>query len=587
MLEMLNTIPASFFSRDGKRLSFVAYAFLALLCVGFFTPGIVTMPPTDRDESSFAQASKQMIESGNLTDIRLQTKPRYKKPIGIYWLQSTAARVLNPQHLNEIWAYRAPSFIGATVAVLMTAALGALLFSPATGLLAAIMLAGCVLLNVEARLAKTDAALLGCVVVAMYGLAKAFVFARPFAMTEVISQSPPPLPNPPREGEGVLPFSVAFLFWTAFAVGVLIKGPIILLPVLGVLVWTKISNKNIAWFRALRPVLGLVYALALIAPWFVVISMQSHGAFMEQSAGHDMLAKLWQGQDRGMMPPGLHLMALPLVFFPYALFVVFAAPDIWKNKRDAAVKFCLGWIVPTWFVFEVSLTKLPHYVLPAYPAIALLTAKYLLDGFPTLAATTRRLPIALIVGMWLMIGAGFAFVFSALPAVVDKAWDIPQIAAGGVLFLAQGAALLLLPRQKTASLVALTLGGLVFMAVTFGYTLPRLQHIWMSRKIVEAVERLKPCEQSQIVSVGYNEPSLAFMAGTDTMMLTNAVEAAEAMQQNACRVAVINATNKQGFLNAFAQSKQRPQEAGTIDGLNAGHGAQAALTIFTVPQGTP
>ncbi len=570
MLEMLNAIPASFFSRDGKRLSFVAYAFLALLCVGFFTPGIVTMPPTDRDESSFAQASKQMIESGNLTDIRLQTKSRYKKPIGIYWLQSTAVRILNPQHLNEIWAYRVPSFIGATVAVLMTAALGTFLFSPATGLLAAIMLTGCVLLNVEARLAKTDAALLGSIVVAMYALARAYYT---------------PSPNPPREGD--LPFSVAFLFWTAFAAAVLIKGPIILLPVLGVLFWMKISNKNIAWFRALRPALGLVYALALIAPWFIVISMQSHGAFMQQSAGHDMMAKLWQGQDRGMMPPGLHLMAMPLVFFPYALFVVFAAPDIWKNKRETAVKFCLGWIVPTWFVFEVSLTKLPHYVLPAYPAIALLTAKYLLDGFPTLAATTRRLPIALIVGMWLMIGAGFAFVFSALPAVVDRAWDIPQIAAGGVLFLAQGAALLLLPRRKTASLVALTLGGLVFMAVTFGYTLPHLQRIWMSRAIVEAVERVKPCAQSQIISVGYNEPSLAFMAGTDTMMLTNGVEAAEAMQQNACRVAVINATSKQGFLDAFAQAKTRPQEAGTIDGLNAGHGAQAALTIFTVPQGTP
>jgi 4-amino-4-deoxy-L-arabinose transferase-like glycosyltransferase len=221
MLNALEIIPGSFFSRDGKRLSFVAYAFLVLLCIGFFTPGIVTMPPTDRDESSFAQASKQMIESGNYTDIRLQKEPRYKKPIGIYWLQSAAVRLLNPQHLNEIWAYRVPSFIGATVAVLMTAALGALLFNPATGLLAAIMLAGCVLLNVEARLAKTDAALLGCIMVSMYALARAYLG---------------------QTSKWLVPLA----FWTALAFGVLIKGPIILLPIFGVLLWMQTSNKNIA-----------------------------------------------------------------------------------------------------------------------------------------------------------------------------------------------------------------------------------------------------------------------------------------------------------------------------------------------------
>jgi 4-amino-4-deoxy-L-arabinose transferase-like glycosyltransferase len=315
--------------------------------------------------------------------------------------------------------------------------------------------------------------------------------------------------------------------------------------------------------------------------------MQSHGAFMQQSAGHDMFAKLWQGQNRGMMPPGLHIMVLPIMFFPYALYVVFAAPDVWKNRSDMAIKFCLGWIIPTWIVFELSLTKLPHYVLPAYPAIALLAAKFLLDGFPTMAASQRRLPIMLINGMWLSIGAGFAFIFSVLPAFSDQAWDIPQMVAGCVLFFAQGMALLLLPKGKTASLVALTLGGLIFMSVTFGYTVPSLHHVWMSREIVEAAEPIKPCAQSQIVSVGYHEPSLAFMAGTDTIMLTNALDAAAALKQDPCRIAIIDNKHKQEFLDAFAKDKQIPLEPGSIAGLNSGHGATTVLTLFILPQGAP
>jgi len=135
-------------------------------------------------------------------------------------------------NLTEIWAYRVPSFLGATLAVLMTAALGSLLFSPTAGLLAAMMLAGCVLMNVEARLAKTDAALLGCIVTAMYALAKAYVTSgQKFRHT----------------------FRTSLLFWTAFAVGVLIKGPIILLPILGVLLWLKIADKKIFdWFKRFK-----------------------------------------------------------------------------------------------------------------------------------------------------------------------------------------------------------------------------------------------------------------------------------------------------------------------------------------------
>ena len=67
-----------------------AMVFLVLCGLVFFLPGFFNMPPIDRDEARFAQATKQMVETGDFVDIRFQDEVRYKKPVGIYWLQAAA-----------------------------------------------------------------------------------------------------------------------------------------------------------------------------------------------------------------------------------------------------------------------------------------------------------------------------------------------------------------------------------------------------------------------------------------------------------------------------------------------------------------
>jgi 4-amino-4-deoxy-L-arabinose transferase-like glycosyltransferase len=69
-----------------------AVAFLVVMSLVSFLPGFFIIPPIDRDEARFAQATKQMIESGDYIDIRFQDEVRYKKPAGIYWLQAGAVR---------------------------------------------------------------------------------------------------------------------------------------------------------------------------------------------------------------------------------------------------------------------------------------------------------------------------------------------------------------------------------------------------------------------------------------------------------------------------------------------------------------
>src|SRR5580658_10408558 len=92
------------------------YAALLLFCVLLWTPGIVSLPALDRDESRFAQASRQMLESGNFVDIRFGHVPRYKKPVGIYWLQATATSIAGGGRDDQIWTYRLPSLLGAIAA---------------------------------------------------------------------------------------------------------------------------------------------------------------------------------------------------------------------------------------------------------------------------------------------------------------------------------------------------------------------------------------------------------------------------------------------------------------------------------------
>ena len=94
-----------------------AVAFLLLCGLLLFLPGFFNIPPIDRDEARFAQATKQMVETGDFVDIRFQDEVRYKKPVGIYWLQSAAVETASalglPRAQLRIWIYRIPSLIGA------------------------------------------------------------------------------------------------------------------------------------------------------------------------------------------------------------------------------------------------------------------------------------------------------------------------------------------------------------------------------------------------------------------------------------------------------------------------------------------
>lgn len=560
------SLPPAFINPARQTLRWPAYLFLLLFCIACFSPGLVTMPVTDRDEPRFAQASKQMIETGNYVDIRYQDEVRYKKPVGIYWLQATATRIFNRDNLNTIWSYRLPSQLGATIAVLMTAALGALLFGPLAGFIAGLLLASTLILNVEARLAKTDAMLLATVVMGQYALARTYL--------GVVGKAS-------HAGWGT-----AFLFWTAQAIAFLIKGPILLLITLGTILVVKFWQPKgqaplspWAWLRQLRPWSGLPYALLLILPWFIAIMNLSDGHFARESAGHDLLSKLWQGQDRGFVPPGVHTLVFPFVYFPAALLVILALPDIWRNRHEPKIKFLLGWILPLWVILEIAFTKLPHYTLPVFPALAICAAKFFVDGYPNLSLDGKR-RLSFVAGFIIFtLTVVFAIGTGMLDQQLNETLRLTTLIAALTLLLGMGGALALIAQKKIQGAIVLVITGAFFMAGTFGLFLPGLKNLWHSREIVAAARSFAPCPDSIIASSNYAEPSLVFQAGTKTQLLNSGTEVAQAMQTNACVLGLISAKSEAAFQQAYGE-KKRPYSVAQFKGFNLGSGRVVDLTLY-------
>src|SRR5262245_55364027 len=180
-----------------------AVAVLLVAALLSFLPGFFAIPPLDRDEARFAQATKQMVESGDYVDIRFQDEVRYKKPVGIYWLQAGVVNVANalgfPRALTTIWLYRIPSLIGAVGAVLLTYWAALAFVSRRAAMLAGLMMASSIMLGIERLIAKTDAMLLLTVVAAMGALARAYLSEQ-------------------RERlDAASAWTVAAVFWTALA----------------------------------------------------------------------------------------------------------------------------------------------------------------------------------------------------------------------------------------------------------------------------------------------------------------------------------------------------------------------------------
>jgi 4-amino-4-deoxy-L-arabinose transferase-like glycosyltransferase len=368
------------------------------------------------------------------------------------------------------------------------------------------------------------------------------------------------------------PWSWPAIFWTALAGGILLKGPLILMFVGLTIVVLAYFDRSAAWFLRMRPLWGLMWLLVLVLPWFVAIFWRAGDAFFSDSLGGDMLSKLAAQESHGA-PPGLYLLLFWVTFWPGAPLAAMAAPAVWRARREPGALFLLAWVIPSWIVFEVVMTKLPHYVLPLYPAIAILTV----------GALERRV----LSRSWLIRGAAWWFAIPAIGSVlaivaaiklihqpVFPAWPLFAVA----MIFGLVAWWLFEDSRAERSLLNAVIAAALLAAGTYGVVMPSLATLFPSAEVAHALRNVV-CVGPKAAAAGFHEPSLVFMTGSSTL-LTDGSGAADFLAQGTCRFALVEQRTERAFLQRAEAIGLRYPAPTRIDGYNISQGRAISIAIF-------
>ncbi|MFN3669109.1 MAG: ArnT family glycosyltransferase [Brevundimonas sp.] len=522
-------------------------------------PGLLLLPPLDRDESRYAQATSQMLETGDYVDIRFQEDPRWKKPVGIYWMQAVAVAMTSSVENRDIAPYRIPSILGAMLAAAACAWAGAALFGQRAGFLAGAILGASFLLSTEAGIAKTDAMLCGAVTLAMAGLARIYLAAR--------------AGEAPRR-----PHKLAF--WLGLGLSILIKGPIGLIVVAPAMLALSVWDRDVGWLRRLGWGWGLPLVALIVGPWAIAITIATDGGFWREAIMGDLAPKIAGGDEGHGVPPGLYLLIAPILFFPTTLLLPAALSTGWHRRAEPAVRFLICWLVPAWLIFELTPTKLPHYTLPTFGALALLAAAALTRPIGK-GARFAGAGLTMAVGAFLAIGS--VWLLTEYGRSTAQTWATITIVFA-ILAALIGAFLLLHRAAMTAVIVSIALGVVAHgaLAGTLRQLRPLSVAPQLEKMLLAADLHPRQGRAGPVAVTGFHEPSLVFLTGRDTEM-TDAAGAARALAEG--RPVIIEGRDADAFREAAAALGVTGRVVGEVNGHNYSKGDSVRLTVYAPPGG--
>ena len=556
-------VPAT---RTGRTLSWAArywWVTLTALCLALWLPGILSLPPIDRDESRFAQSSRQMLESRDFVNINFGHVPRYKKPAGIYWLQSATTAIAGLDDHSHIWTYRLASLLGGTLAVLLCFWCTRAFALPEVAWLSAALMGTSLLLTAESTMATTDAVQLACLTGAMGVLLRIYLAAHDPARPAVTTR-------------------LVLIGWAAFAAGILVKGPVVpgvcAVTVLALILWERGDWR---WLAGTRPLLGVPLMLLMVLPWGIAILLASHGAFYEQSLGQDFAAKLAGGQESHGAWPGTYLLLVTLTFWPAILFVTPGLGGAIRTLRDPATRFLLAWAGASWLMIEIVPTKLPNYILPAYPPLAMLAALWMLwpretNGPRWHTALSYLSALQFLIGVAALAAAPVWASIHYGPGA--PWWLIAPAALGAVLGLV--ALIVFLRASKVLAFAFAIMAVFVDYPTLTAGAGPRLDAIWISPRAAALVAKYTVPGDPPVAAAGYIEPSLLFALGTDTR-LTDGAGAAEAGAYQG-GLALVEDRERPSFLAHLAERETDAVPLDGLDGFNYTRGRKVHLTLYRV-----
>jgi 4-amino-4-deoxy-L-arabinose transferase-like glycosyltransferase len=470
----------------------VHYVLLLAVAAVLTLPGLGSISLWDIDEGLNAEAAREMLESGDWVVPTFNFKPRTAKPALLYWLQAAAYRQFG---VNE-FAARLPSALAGAVAVLLTYELGRRMFSPATGLLGGVIAASTVQVSVLSHAATPDALLLACLMLTFW------------------------------------------LFWTGaenggrrwtWATGlgcglaVLAKGPVGLVMPAAIFGYYFLAQRQARRLLDHRIAAGLFLMLLIAAPWYILVGAETHGRFLKTFWQTENVGRFMSPMEGHSGSAVYYLVTLVVGLAPWSVFMLPTVYDTARGLRRSrtvntdAVRFLVCWVAVYVGFFSLAQTKLPNYILPVYPPIALLTARFLLRWRPAAATPGWMMPASLVclglVGVGVTAGLLIAGgVFSpatladrAVAGLARWAWVgvVPVAgAAVGIWCLRQG--------RRAGLVTAMSVTAVAFLG--FGSTLPVLavDARKACRPLVADAGACRPADEIRIACLGYFQPSLVF-----------------------------------------------------------------------------
>jgi len=476
-----------------ERMATRPVLWLLLICTVNFVFMLGGHSLWDVDEPNNAVCAREMLAAGNWWVPVFNGDLRFDKPILLYWLMMPLFHVFG---VHE-WTARLPSAIAITVLVMVVFYFGRRMMNARSGLIAALLLAGSLHMVVIARAATPDPLLILCVGFALSAFLCFYL-------------------------EGLDNHRLLIAAYVALGFGVLAKGPVaILLPALVMLAFLLLMGQRKAIGR-FRPVTGLCVILLIALPWYITVGVLTDGEWLKGFLLHhniDRFTEVLQGH-RGF--PGFYILTFLAGWIPWSgLLIAATTLDSWRLAalRQKPVRlFFLCWMGVFLVFFTLASTRLPNYMLPAFPAAALLMAFWIREHEDQAGRWLVR--GAMVLSLAVIAGTGIA---------LQKQWP------GEWVYALCFAPLLIIGLVSTGkkieqSIPLIAVGMTVCVILLAGWGVPAFDHHKVARDLA-AFATKAGFDGSELATFRYFQPSLLYYHGGRLPMLTNMHEVASWLTQ--------------------------------------------------------
>lgn len=429
------------------------------------------------DEARHAEIAREMFLEGNWLAPRIYGEPYYDKPALFYWLTGSSLWLFGP----SAWAARLPSVAGALFSIVMTS----MWVRNAWGIGAA----------------RWTTVLLGTtlffVAVGRYVVIDMLLTA---ALTGALSWLGLVL-NDPDKKRPVWPM------YACTAVGVLAKGPVALVVVAGVAVVAAAFERRPSLLLRLHPFRGALLIAALAGPWYAA-AYATDPTYIETFLWqHNFARYALPGALAHQEPWYFYLLALPIVLLPWSILLPAALAAAWISP-SAGARHAIAWATVVVGFFSFSQTKIPTYVLSAFPPLLALTAVYVDDVLTRRVEMPRAMEFAAV--GWTVLAATIA-VGGSVWMVIESpsSWTRPILAAPAVAI-----ALWTYRHARDSAALAAAIAGssLALIAVVYGGAADAVNARESQRRAARIVLDLVP-PWAALTSYRVAPHALAFYAG--------------------------------------------------------------------------